>query len=89
MVKVCIMIERVFKGSVLEGNLERGAERKNGGISWVKAEELADGDANPDVDHQASNSAIFCVLWGMEENRGCPLLPSHPKLDCAHGGDVI
>lgn len=55
----------------------------------MKAEELADGDANPDVDHQASNSAILCVLWGMEENRGCPLLPSHPKLDCAHGGDVI
>lgn len=55
----------------------------------MKAEELADGDANPDVDHQVSNSAILCVLRGMEENGGPPLLPSHPKLDCAHGGDVI
>jgi len=60
-----------------------------GEILWVKAEELADGDANPDVDHQVSNSAILCVLRGMEENGGPPLLPSHPKLDCAHGGDVI
>lgn len=25
----------------------------------------------------------------MEENGSCPLLPSHLKLDCAHGGDVI
>lgn len=56
---------------------------------WVKAEELAGKDANLDVDHQASNLVILCVLWGMEENRGRPLLPSHPKLDCAHEGDVI
>lgn len=78
------------------GSLRNGWENFQGSFlekSWkeqgVKAEELADGDANPDVDHQASNSAILCVLWGMEENRGCPLLPSHPKLDCAHEGDVI
>lgn len=55
----------------------------------MEAETLTVKDANLDVDPQASNSVILCVLWGMEENGGCPLLPSHPKLDCAHEGAVI
>lgn len=55
----------------------------------MKAEALTGKDANLDVDRQASNSAILCVLWGMKENGGCPLLPSHPKLDCTHEEDVI
>lgn len=55
----------------------------------MKAEELTGKDANLDVDRQASNLVILCVLWGMEENGGCPLLLSHPRLDCAHEGDVI
>lgn len=36
----------------------------------MKAEALTGKDANLDVDHQASNSVILCVLWGMEENGG-------------------
>lgn len=55
----------------------------------MKAELRTNMGANLDVDHQASNLVILHVLWGMEENGGHPLLPSHPKLDCAHGGDVI
>lgn len=55
----------------------------------MKAEALSGKDANLDVDPQASSSVILCVLWGMEENRGRPLLPSHPKLDCAQEGAVI
>lgn len=55
----------------------------------MKAEALTGKDANLDVHRQASNSVILCVFWGMEENGSCPLLPPHPKLDCAHEGDVI
>ena len=55
----------------------------------MEAKELTDMDANLDVYFQASNSVILYVLWGMEENGGHPLLSSHPKLDCACGGDVI
>lgn len=50
---------------------------------------LTDTDANLGVDRQASNLAILSVFWGTEENWGHPFLLSHPKLDCAHGGDVI
>lgn len=84
-----IMAERDFQESILERSLERWSEEEEEEILWVKAEELAGKDANLDVDHQASNLVILCVLWGMEENRGRPLLLSHPKLDCAHEGDVI
>ena len=72
----------------MERSLERRSEEEEGEIFWVKAEELTDMDANLDVDCQASNSVILCVLWGMEENGGHPLFPSHPKLDRVHGGDV-
>lgn len=78
-----------FQGSILKWSLQRWSEEEEEEILWVKAEVITGKDANLDVDHQASNSGIFCVLWGMEENGGRPLLPSHPKLDCAHEGDVI
>lgn len=55
----------------------------------MKAQELTDLDGNLDVDDQASNSVVLYILWGMEENGGHPLCPSHLKLDCAHGGDAI